>query len=322
MQLEKEPTKKEEDVNIIEEFFSKKSLEENSSNEENVVKETVDLKQENPSINSAPEQNKDSEVPPNAMTAEKSTNKFLDKIKQKTEKLNLKYIMAGLVVGIIANISIYHYQSMNLQTQSQKLAAGLIYNLSENNDLEQIARNIYLGMKDSGWEPTVKLSNGSVFVFELDKGAEFTITKSVDVISTKFHVTVENFSNAMIKSLLIQLEPSKIGGTKNFITNKKYDPRNNSVSFDIEKIGEGTLSRLPNPIYLPSLPELPPNIVPVLPPLSKQSIDPKIISIPISPELDKAIVKNNKSMDIDSAININKDNIKPTNKEVGAEKIR
>ena len=36
MQLEKEPTKKEEDVNIIEEFFSKKSLEENSSNEENV----------------------------------------------------------------------------------------------------------------------------------------------------------------------------------------------------------------------------------------------------------------------------------------------
>ena len=42
---------------------------------------------------------------------EKSTNKFLDKIKQKTEKLNLKYIMAGLVVGIIANISIYHYQS-------------------------------------------------------------------------------------------------------------------------------------------------------------------------------------------------------------------
>lgn len=317
MQLEKDQAKKDEDVNIIEEFFSKKNLEENHSNEENLVKEAVSLNQEDTILES--QQKKEKSIQSIEMTPEKHKNLFLEKIKQKAEKLNIKYIVAGLVVGIIANISIYHYQSMDLQNKSQKLAAGLLYNLSENNDLEQIARNIYLGMKDSGWEPTVKLSNGSVFVFELDKGAEFTITKSVDVISTKFHISVDKFSSEMIKSLLIQLEPSKIGGTKNFITNKKYDPRSNSVSFDIEKIGEGNLSRLPGTISFPPLTSLPPNIVPILPPLSNQNIDPKIISIPISQDLDNAIIKNNKNINTDSGINIKKEN-KSSNKEVNIEK--
>lgn len=307
MQLEKDTEKSEEALNIYEELFSKKSVEHHI--EENIEKKTSpEVQGVKPIVQ---------EIAP-SFTDKKQT--FLDKIKEKSKKMNMKYLVTGLLVGIIANISIYHYQTMELQNNSQKLVTGLLYNLSENNNLEQIASNIYLGMKENGWEPTVKMSNGNIFVFELDKGAEFTITKSEDLISTKFHVQVSNFSNAMVKALLIQLEPSKIGGTKNFINNKKFDPKTNTISFDLDKIGAGMLPDFNNQIYLPPLPT---SVIPYTMPSPKvPALDPQIISIPVSPDLDKSINKDNKNSNIDKGIILNKDIAQQPNIKVDSQNIK
>lgn len=304
MPLEKDTGKPEEPLNIYEELFSKKSVEEpiEKTLEKEISPEVQGVK---PIVQ---------EIKP-LFTDKKQT--FLDKVKEQSKKLNMKYLVTGLLVGIIANISIYHYQAMELQNNSQKLVTGLLYNLSENNNLEQIASNIYLGMKENGWEPTVKMSNGNIFVFELDKGAEFTITKSEDLISTKFHVQVTNFSNAMVKALLIQLEPSKIGGTKNFINNKKFDPKTNTISFDLDKIGAGILPNFNNPIYLPPLPS--PSIPYNMPTPKVPALDPQIISIPVSPYLDKTINKENKNSNVDKGIIINKDITQPPNIKVDSQ---
>lgn len=307
MQLEKDTGKSEEPLNIYEELFSKKNVEQPI--EENLEKETSpEVQGVKPIVQ---------EIAP-SFTDKKQT--FLDKIKEKSIKMNMKYLVTGLLVGIIANISIYHYQTMELQNNSQKLVTGLLYNLSENNNLEQIASNIYLGMKENGWEPTVKMSNGNIFVFELDKGAEFTITKSEDLISTKFHVQVSNFSNAMVKALLIQLEPSKIGGTKNFINNKKFDPKTNTISFDLDKIGAGMLPNFNNPIYLPPLPT--PVIPNAMPAPKVPALDPQIISIPVSPDLDKSINKDNKNSNIDKGIILNKDIAQQPNLKVDSQNVK
>lgn len=321
MQLEKELNQKDESINLYEELFSKKTLEveqtpENSS-PENLTKEEV-IKPE---------------ITESFLFEKKKS--FFEKFNFTSTNVNMKHIVIGLLIGIITNISIYHYQTIALQGNSQKLATGLIYNLSDSNDLQQIATNIYLGMKENGWEPTVKLSNANSFVFELDKGGEFTITKNVDLISTKFHVSVSNFSNEMIAALKVQLEPNKIGGTKNFITNKEYDSKTKSISFDIEKIGAGSMD-MNMPLYIPNLS----NVVNNLPPVSNANTnenvigkkliigndgartvvypneisnnkDSKIITIPISPELNGKL-KQDKNINIDPNIQVNKE----VNKEI------
>lgn len=294
MQLEKISTTRDETINMYEELFSKKTL-------ENEIPES--------SSSTSPEKEieKTEESVPNTKMTEKVSNedlsnsllnKIKNKIKVNSKKINVKYLVMGLLVGIITNMSVYHYQSITLQNNSQKLATGLVYNLSENNDLQQIASNIYLGMKENGWEPTIKMSNANAFVFELDKGGEFTITKSTDVISTKFHVSVNNFSQEMITALRIQLEPHKIGGTKNYINNKTYNSKTGTISFDIEKINSPNLDipiMIPNVNSMPIYPPL--NAIPELPPLptpqyyNNKSIDPQIINIPISKELDSKMVK-------------------------------
>lgn len=290
MQLEKELNKKtDEPMNIYEELFSKKNTHIDAQPEQNTSPEKKELI---PDIKEKPSIGK-KEI-------------LFDKLKTKIRKLNMKYLVTGLLVGIIVNISVSHYQSMELQINSQKLATGLIYNLSETNNLQEIARNIYTGMKENGWEPTIKLSNDNIFVFELKEGGEFTITKYVDVVSTKYHISVEKFSREMVTALKIQLEPSKIGGTKNYITNKKYNPSTNAITFDIEKIGSGSVDLTPLALPIPTLPPLPP--LPIQYQKNNTNIDSPIIKIPISPVLENKINqkeddKNDKIIEKNKVIN-------------------
>lgn len=285
MQLEKELIKKEEGISTYEDIFSKKTEPEVSTE----IKSPEDILEKNILKNKI-----------------KEKYLYLKNLKFKARNLNVKHVVIALLLGIIANISIYHNKTIALEANSQKLVNGLIYNLSETNDLQQIASNIYLGMKENGWEPTIKLSNANAFIFQLDKGAEFTIIKNVNVVSTKFHVNVANFSNEMIRALKIQLEPGKIGGTKNFITNKEYDMKTNSISFDIEKVGSGSMD-MTMPLNMSNLSPLVNQLPQILNSenqidknlnLSKEenkvskNIDSKIISIPISPELEGKINKN------------------------------
>lgn len=293
MHFTKKKKQQEEPINFYEELFAKKSLEENIHLEKNET--TKENKIEEPLKEIPKEKDLNSQDIKHIINEKKTFNmfdnlsyvNFRDKIK--ASGIKTKYIVTSLLLGIIVNISMTHYQEMNLQHTSQKFATGLMYNLSETNDLEQIAKNIYLGMKENGWEPKVKLSNGSIFVFELENGGEFTITKSQDISTTKFHVEITNFSKTMVKALMIQLEPAKIGGTKNFITSKKYDATQDKISFDLEKIGQGTLPTLEMPVTIPSLP-----------PLSKNELSlplpSPIISVPVSPELQGIIENDNKNL--------------------------
>lgn len=290
MQLEKNTSNQEDPINFYDELFSKKSSEqptvlENQPKTEDQPEQHID------NIKNNKLENTDHNVSKTTVADKFSGFSFMEKFKNKSKKMNLKYLVTGLLVGVIVNISVSHYQDMNLQHTSQKFATGLMYNLSETNDLEQIAKNIYLGMKDNGWEPKVKLSNSNIFVFELEKGGEFTITKNQDINSTKFHIEVSDFSTTMIKALMIQLEPTKIGGTKNFITNKKYDAAQDKVSFDLEKLGQGLLPTVEGPLLMPSA-------IPGYPPLSKNEINlPPLVTIPISPELDGVLNKDNKNIE-------------------------
>lgn len=286
MHFTKTKNQQEEPINFYEELFAKKSIE----NHIDLNKEQIQTEQE-------PKQNVESTEPIpqeiESVNKSSSSDKYIDlmnqspvvqKIKQTSKKIKLKYLVTGLLMGLIVNISMSHYQAINTQHLSQKFATGLMYNLSETNDLEQIAKNIYLGMKENGWEPKIKVSNANIFVFELDNGGEFTITKNQDMGSTKFHVEISDFSRTMIKALMIQLEPTKIGGTKNFITSKRYDAAQNKVSFDLEKVGQGLLPTFEGPLTLPSLPSLTKS-EPTL------TLPPPVISVPISPELEGVLNK-------------------------------
>ena len=51
----------------------------------------------------------------------------------------------------------------------------ITYGLMKVNDLNQIA-NIYLGMKESGWEPTAKIS--TIPTFSIEGGENLQITKT------------------------------------------------------------------------------------------------------------------------------------------------
>lgn len=301
MELEKDIEKKEEASKEFEELFSKKSVETETKEKTEITPEGVEVLVKNSSLSST----------------EKNQN-LIEKIKEYSQKINIKYIVIGLLVGIIANISVYHYQSMELQNNSQKFVTGLFYNLSENNNLEKIATNIYLGMKENGWEPTVKISNGNIFAFELNDGGNFTITKNEDLLRTKFHVQVNNFSNAMLRALMIELEPSKMGGTMNFINNKKFDPITNTISFDIDKVGVGILPNF-NSLNLPIPSEIVPDTIKLL---SPSAIDPNIVTIPVSPNLDNAIKKENKSSNVDQGIMINKSQNKNYNVNVDSSNLK
>lgn len=291
MQLEKDTSKQEEPINFYDELFAKKS-----SDESIVVEKEPENK---PTIEEKKIEQLEDKISKTPTLDKISQLAIVEELKKFSKKIKLKYLVPGLLMGVILNISVSHYQAMDLQHTSQKFATGLMYNLSETNNLEQIAQNIYLGMKDNGWEPKVKLSNSNIFVFELDNGGQFTITKSQDINSTKFHVEISEFSNTMIKALMIQLEPANIGGTKNLITNKKYDSEHNTVSFDLEKLGQGiVLPPLPLPTFESPL-NLPPSIqstLPGYPPLSKNALDlPPVISVPISPELQGVLNQDNKN---------------------------
>ena len=104
-----------------------------------------------------------------------------------------------------------------------------------------------------------------------------------------------------------------MGGTKMFISNKNYYSALNEVTFDLEKIGSGTL---PDILTLPT-PYVSPNVIPMpVPPvpnidsniISKapmSDIDPQIImkndnmiNIPVSDELNKNINKDNKNQEL------------------------
>lgn len=292
MQLEKFSSQKDETINMYEELFSKKPLENESKESDSQESDKIKKIEENSLKNEVNDENIE-QLPTSIL------KKIQNKIKINAKNMNVKYLVIGLLLGIITNMSVYHYQSTALNYNSQKLATGLLYNLSENNDLQQIASNIYLGMKENGWEPTIKMSNANAFIFELDKGGEFTITKSTDMISTRFRVSVDNFSQEMLSALQIQLEPHKIGGTKNYISNKVYNSKAGTISFDIEKINYSNLDALYPPLNspkinleLPALPSLPPlNQLPQL--LNPPLVDSKIINIPISKELDNTIMKIN-----------------------------
>lgn len=299
MELEKlSKTEKQEDVNIYTELFSKKEDSIKSS------EESGDTKNIENNL-SADDTSKNKVILEETKWKEKFSTIF-----QKVQKINVKNLTIGFLIGIIANISYYHYDTVQMQAKSQRLTNGLMYNLAESNDLSQIATNIYLGMKESGWEPTVKISNDKIFVFSLEGGGEFTITKNTDLVTTKFHVSIKNFSKEMVKALRIQTESNKVGGASIFIGNKDYNADLNEISFDFNKIGYGTL---PEILTVPStnIPSISPSIIPMpVPPLPNPNIDSGIISkapnidpeiimknnnivnIPISDELSKNISKN------------------------------
>lgn len=311
MHFTKTKSQQEEPINFYEELFAKKSLEEHNNLEkeqQSAEEKTTETIENTPNITST-EQQDSRKMDDKAVQNNVFNNKYIDvvntspifmKIKEKSKKIRLKYLVPALLMGLIVNISASHYESMSLQHTSQKFTTGLMYNLSETNDLEQIAKNIYLGMKENNWEPTVKVSNANIFVFSLENGGEFTITKSQDIVSTNFHVEMTDFSRIMAKALMTQLEPIKIGGTKNLITNKKYEASKNRISFDLEKIGQGLIPSLEFPLSMPSyIPPLRPesvNDVPTLPP----------VNIPVSPELEGVLTKNDKVTE-EQIKNLNRD---------------
>lgn len=286
MELEKlSKTEKQEDVNIYTELFSKKEDSIKSSEESGDAKNIENNLNAETIIDTS--KNK-------VILEETKWKEKFSSILQKVQKINVKNLTIGFLIGIIANISYYHYDTVQMQAKSQRLTNGLMYNLAESNDLNQIATNIYLGMKDSGWEPTVKISNDKIFVFSLEGGGEFTITKNTDLVTTKFHVSIKNFSKEMVKALRIQTESNKVGGASIFIGNKDYNADLNEISFDFNKIGYGTL---PEILTVPS-PSISPSIIPMpVPPLPNPNIDPGIISK--APNIDPGIVmKNNNIVNI------------------------
>lgn len=300
MELEKlSKTEKQEDVNIYTELFSKKEDSIKSSEESGDAKNIENNLNAETIIDTS--KNK-------VILEETKWKEKFSSILQKVQKINVKNLTIGFLIGIIANISYYHYDTVQMQAKSQRLTNGLMYNLAESNDLNQIATNIYLGMKDSGWEPTVKISNDKIFVFSLEGGGEFTITKNTDLVTTKFHVSIKNFSKEMVKALRIQTESNKVGGASIFIGNKDYNADLNEISFDFNKIGYGTL---PEILTVPS-PSISPSIIPMpVPPLPNPNIDPGIISK--APNIDPGIVmKNNNIVNIpvsdELSKNLNKSN--------------
>ena len=238
MQLGKKLEEKSSIIDIYEDIFSRKeesitnAQDESSDNHPSNGKEAEGKKETNNGIYGIFE--KTAEVAGKVKeSAQEKTKKF---------KFPFQYAITGLLLGILVNLTLYSGQSPHLQYTTQKLTNGLFYNLSETNDLQQIARNIFLGMKESGWEPTVKISNDRVFVFQLENGGEFVITKKEGAEKTIFHVEVSKFSKEMAQALSLHLQPTKIGGTQNFITNKEYSPKTNIISFDMEKMGGNSLN--------------------------------------------------------------------------------
>lgn len=290
MELEKLlKTEKQDDVNVYTELFSKKEDTINTSNNETVSTNNENIKKEETKIIN--EKNDFKNV----------TMNWKDKFSNVLKKTNIKNLTIGFLVGIIANISYYHYDTVQMQAKSQRFANGLMYNLAETNDLNQIATNIYLGMKDAGWEPVVKISNDKIFAFNLEGGGEFVIVKNSDLVSTKFHITIKDFSKEMVKALRIQTEANKIGGTSIFIGNKDYSAEFNEISFDFNKIGYGTLPEIltvPTPISpsvlpMPPLPNIDPGIISKVPNVDSKIIkNDKIVNIPISDQLSKNLNPN------------------------------
>ena len=214
MQLGKKLDEKSSIIDIYEDIFSKK--------EESITNAPNESSDNHPnSVNSKESENKAEEKKETndgiygifEKTAEVA-NKVKESAQEKTKKFKFpfQYAITGLLLGILVNLTTYSGPSPHLQYTTQKLTNGLFYNLSETNDLQQIARNIFLGMKESGWEPTVKISNDSVFVFQLENGGEFVITKKEGAEKTIFHVEVSKFSKEMAQALSLHLQPTKIIG--------------------------------------------------------------------------------------------------------------
>lgn len=282
MTLEKEIKKTGVPVDIYEGIFSK------------IEKETIT--EETDSENQG---NNDDSIILESKENEKVKNEVFKNLFDVMKKEIKKPLMNNFLIFFIAVVGIVGYahqidsqigynKMIESQNKSQKVVNGLLYNLSENNNLEQIANNIYLGMKENGWEPLVKISNREMFVFELEMGGEFIIKKNEDFMNTKFHVQISKFSEPMLKALLIQLEPDKIGGTKIFIRNKILDRSRNTISFDLDKIGSNSISIDNLPI-----PNLPPIQSPLIPQLK---VEPQVMTSPVSPALENELNKINEKI--------------------------
>lgn len=147
------------------------------------------------------------------------------------------FMFIMLVGGAFTYTSFSSYQQQAESIRISQFTHGLFYNLTEFNNLNSIANNIYIGMKNKGMEPTVKISNSELFVFELNNNAEFTIRKDYNWRSEeiKYTVNVKNMSKEMMKDLAVYLEPDKIAGSNIRIIDKLYNPINESLNFSIVK---------------------------------------------------------------------------------------
>ena len=323
-------------VNVFEDLFAKKaeSVEHDNSLNNNEHKDIYQEQSEIKDEKNLVEDIKTEEVPLKDEKKDKviwrhehdrrtmyetiTQDKYVIKLTEKVKKFGFKNIVSCALTGLLLNVVVYHHNSVSTQHISQKFVSGLMYNLSETNDLNRIAKNIYLGMQDEGWKPTVNISNNEIFSFTLKNGGEFSIVKDYrNLGNVSFHVEVKNFSSAMLDNLQIALSPGNFAGTNNFIVNKTYNAGTNTITFDVEKISDFLPPMLPSindlpPTYLPTLPM--PNQVPNYN-SSVPNLDPQIIQIPITSELDKEITRNLKNQNlIDNGIYANQIQKTPINK--------